>query len=231
MDLPAWRVGSILDPYRLEATCPSMPPPFRQQKRTAPSTSALQRPVQKWAALAPDHFLFWCRPTASLVMFTSWLAPSIHGCTFLTNAARLQSHLGPILLQLAPSFYRRQPVLERFLDESAEPIAKGLRLAIEFRHESWFAADIYDCWHVITSPSALPMAPNTPERMSSQRTSPISDITGEPPPVPTIPIPMQHEAGMIRRRFMTASTCMRTSTNDAEAKTIKNSNSLRALVS
>lgn len=105
---------------------------------------------------------------------------------FLTNAARLQSHLGPILLQLPPTFHRRTPILERFLERAAEQMAKGLRLAIEFRHESWQTTEIYRLlarYHV-----AICIADGVKyrERASSRPTSPISGITDARRPLPTI---------------------------------------------
>lgn len=58
---------------------------------------------------------------------------------FFRIAATLADRLGPVLVQLPPTFKRDLPRLEAFL---ALP-PPGARLAFEFRHASWFDDDVY----------------------------------------------------------------------------------------
>jgi uncharacterized protein YecE (DUF72 family) len=51
----------------------------------------------------------------------------------------LGAKLGPVLFQLPPSFKKDAPLLGSFLDE----IPNGMRAAFEFRHESWWDAEIF----------------------------------------------------------------------------------------
>ncbi len=55
-------------------------------------------------------------------------------------ASTLGSRLGPLLFQLPPNFKKDAPRLERFLDELPE----GKRVAVEFRHASWFDDEIFE---------------------------------------------------------------------------------------
>src|SRR5918994_1457386 len=77
---------------------------------------------EKWAALAPDHFIFAVKANRIISHVQQLTSADEPWGMFLTNAAHLQSHLGPILLQLPPTFHRRTPILERFLDRAAEPM-------------------------------------------------------------------------------------------------------------
>lgn len=59
---------------------------------------------------------------------------------FFSVAARLGDRLGPVLFQLPP-FSKKD--LAR-LDGLLRLIPAGRRVALEFRHESWFAEDVYE---------------------------------------------------------------------------------------
>lgn len=59
---------------------------------------------------------------------------------FLETARRLGAKLGPILFQLPPNFKKDLARLNDLLTQ----FPADLRCAWEFRHESWFAADVYD---------------------------------------------------------------------------------------
>jgi uncharacterized protein YecE (DUF72 family) len=73
--------------------------------------------------------------------------------------AELGPRLGPVLLQLPPARQRDPALLDRLL------AALGLRAAVEFRHESWFAADVYAVLRargaalVVTDQDKWPRAP------------------------------------------------------------------------
>ena len=49
--------------------------------------------------------------------------------------------LGIVLFQLPPNFRRDTALLSAFLDE----LPKGMRSTFEFRHESWFEDEVFNC--------------------------------------------------------------------------------------
>jgi uncharacterized protein YecE (DUF72 family) len=51
--------------------------------------------------------------------------------------------LGLILFQLPPNFQANAELLTNFLNDPALTTYDGLRIAFEFRHESWFTEEIY----------------------------------------------------------------------------------------
>ena len=58
---------------------------------------------EKWAAVAPDHFTFSVKANRIISRVQQLVGADEPWCMLLTNATRLQSHLGPILLQLPPT--------------------------------------------------------------------------------------------------------------------------------
>lgn len=100
---------------------------------------------EKWADQSPDGFLF----TLKLSRFITHVK-RLHGVktafrTFVVRAAPLGAKLGPLLVQLPPTFAIDVGRLERFLGHARE-VGKErgigrLRLAFEFRHPTWFGPD------------------------------------------------------------------------------------------
>jgi len=86
---------------------------------------------------------------------------------FYKTVAGLGDKLGPLLVQLPPSFKYEKgfPVLENFI--TTEIKTSAFRHAIEFRHKSWFRDDVYKllesnnvsfCWSItqyVTTPTKL----------------------------------------------------------------------------
>jgi uncharacterized protein YecE (DUF72 family) len=62
---------------------------------------------------------------------------------FFATAQRLGMKLGPVLFQLPPYSKKDVPRLEGLL----KLIPAGQRIAVEFRHESWLAPDVYERLH------------------------------------------------------------------------------------
>jgi len=60
--------------------------------------------------------------------------------TFLGRARHLGEKLGPLLYQLPPNMHRNDERLYAFL----ALLPKGLRHVVEFRHESWLDAGVFD---------------------------------------------------------------------------------------
>ena len=86
---------------------------------------------------------------------------------FYKTVAGLGDKLGPLVVQLPPSFKYEKgfPVLENFI--TTEMKTSAFRHAIEFRHKSWFRDDVYRllasndvsfCWSItqyVTTPTKL----------------------------------------------------------------------------
>jgi len=111
------------------------------------------------------NYTFRQLPTANTV--ASWLAASNAGFRFsfkapqrITHILRLQhsaetiaalgralapmgsaGRMGVVLFQLPPNFKADLPRLEAFL---ADASGSGLRMAFEFRHNTWFCDKVYD---------------------------------------------------------------------------------------
>lgn len=99
----------------------------------------------KWAAQVPDGFIFSVK-ASRLITHTKRLRGVIEPWrTFVGNAQALGAHLGPILLQFPSSFRCDRKRLAAFLEKARAGALDDclLRLVFEFRHESWFTADIY----------------------------------------------------------------------------------------
>jgi uncharacterized protein YecE (DUF72 family) len=105
----------------------------------------LKTTYEKWADQSPDGFLF----TLKLSRFITHVK-RLHGVktafrTFITRAAPLGAKLGPVLVQLPPTFGIDVGRLERFLKGACEVGGERginpLRLAFEFRHPTWFGPD------------------------------------------------------------------------------------------
>jgi uncharacterized protein YecE (DUF72 family) len=79
---------------------------------------------------------------------------------FLENALHLKEKLGPILLQLPPSFRATHENVKRSEEFLRQITRQGLRFAFEFRHETWCDDEIYRmlkkynvAWVIADSPS------------------------------------------------------------------------------
>jgi uncharacterized protein YecE (DUF72 family) len=101
----------------------------------------LPRPetYRKWASSTPEGFLFSVKASRFVSHVKKLQDASEPWSRFVASARALGERLGPILIQLPPSFRRDDERLAQFLDCAGE----GLRLVFEFRHESWFHPEIY----------------------------------------------------------------------------------------
>jgi uncharacterized protein YecE (DUF72 family) len=96
--------------------------------------------LQKWAAETPPEFRFALK-SPRRITHERRLADVGDSLTRLTEAAgALRDKLGPILFQLPPNMRKDLPRLSAFLAQ----LPAGLRAAVEFRHASWFEADVYE---------------------------------------------------------------------------------------
>jgi uncharacterized protein YecE (DUF72 family) len=95
---------------------------------------------ESWFAEVPDSFSFTLKLSQRITHFKRLKNIDDEMNFFLESAAGLKEKLGPILVQLPPNYKKDTDVLDAFLTT----FAARAKLAFEFRHESWFADDVYD---------------------------------------------------------------------------------------
>jgi uncharacterized protein YecE (DUF72 family) len=92
--------------------------------------------IQNWIAETPEHFRFTIKAHQVLTHIKRLKAADEFLQRFLATLEPLERarRLGPILFQLPPNFKADQAVLADFL----KIVPRAVRVAFEFRHESWF---------------------------------------------------------------------------------------------
>jgi uncharacterized protein YecE (DUF72 family) len=96
--------------------------------------------LRKWAAETPTEFRFALK-SPRRITHERRLVDVADAVSWLYKAgAELGEKLGPVLFQLPPNFRKDVSKLEGFL----ATLPAGARAAFEFRHESWFAPEVYD---------------------------------------------------------------------------------------
>src|SRR3954452_24991823 len=91
-----------------------------------------------WAERTPDDFVMPVKASRYLTHILRLNEPEEPVQTLVERAGELGRKLGPILIQLPPSMRIELERLERTLD--AFPI--DWRVAVEFRHKSWFTDEV-----------------------------------------------------------------------------------------
>jgi uncharacterized protein YecE (DUF72 family) len=95
----------------------------------------------RWAAETPDGFKFAIK-SPRRITHDKRLTDVAGELERLGAAARsLGSKMGPVLFQLPPNLKKDLPRLDAFLSALPGDVAP----AVEFRHASWFADDVYAC--------------------------------------------------------------------------------------
>ncbi len=115
-----------------------------------------QSMVSNWKKNSAPDFLF-CPKFPKKITHELKLQNVTNTLTFFyKTVAGLGEKLGPLVVQLPPSFKydKGMPVLTKFISSDLKP---GFRHAIEFRHASWFREDVYKlleshnvsfCWSI-----------------------------------------------------------------------------------
>lgn len=95
-----------------------------------------------WIAATPEGFQFAVKAHQSITHFKRLRGVTSGTADFFASIEPLRKagKLGPALFQLPPNF---KCDLER-LKEFLRNLPRDRRAAIEFRHESWFAKDVYE---------------------------------------------------------------------------------------
>ena len=96
--------------------------------------------VAQWAATVPESFRFVLKGPQRITHFARLKDIDDNLRYFCETAAGLGERLGALLFQLPPNFKKDTARLGNLLAQ----IKPGLRCACEFRHDSWFADDVYE---------------------------------------------------------------------------------------
>jgi uncharacterized protein YecE (DUF72 family) len=95
--------------------------------------------VQKWREIVPEGFLFAAKFPQEVTHESNLVGSEAEAESFVRTMAELGDRLGPLLLQLPPSFtVEGMGVLEDYLKRLPE----GFRYAVEVRHRSWLGSDL-----------------------------------------------------------------------------------------
>ena len=97
-----------------------------------------RRVFATWAERTPDDFVMAVKVSRYLTHVRRLRGAREPVARFIDRAAGLGSKLGPVLLQLPPSLRCDADLLAATLDE----FPPGFRVAVEFRHASWFVDEI-----------------------------------------------------------------------------------------
>jgi len=95
--------------------------------------------VEGWGAAAPAGFTYVLRAPQRITHFGRLLDVDEPLRYFCDAARTLGDRLGPLLFQLPPNFKKAADRLGTLLAIMPD----GIRVAFEFRHESWFDDEVY----------------------------------------------------------------------------------------
>ena len=100
-----------------------------------------EKTLRQWTGQVPPQFRFVLKAPQRITHFTRLKEESKDPLEyFLKTAATMGEQLGPLLFQLPPNLKQDLPRLQNFLTW----IPAGVRVAFEFRHNSWFDDVVYD---------------------------------------------------------------------------------------
>jgi len=89
---------------------------------------------EKWKESVPPGFLVATKLSRYITHVRGLRDPDGPVHLFMERAAHLGPHLGPVVMQLPPTRGRDEDGLERTL----KAFPSSVRVAVEFRHDSWF---------------------------------------------------------------------------------------------
>lgn len=99
-----------------------------------------EKVLAEWAEQVPSHFRFAIKASRRITHF-SRLQNEDGSLEYFCRAVNpLGARLGPTLFQLPPTFSRDTDRLHSFLQR----LPRHWRAAVEFRHTSWFEAEVYE---------------------------------------------------------------------------------------
>ena len=95
--------------------------------------------LESWAAEVPPEFRFVLKASQRITHFKRLKDTGSEVEYFFGVASTLGERLGPVLVQLPPNLKKDLPRLEAFL----ATLPAQARPAFEFRHASWFDAEVF----------------------------------------------------------------------------------------
>jgi uncharacterized protein YecE (DUF72 family) len=95
---------------------------------------------EQWASRVPDGFCFSVKASRYLTHYKRLREPAQPVQRLLEAAAGLGDRLGAVLVQLPPDLRADTSLLDAALRE----FPRGLRVAVEVRHDSWHIDPVYD---------------------------------------------------------------------------------------
>ena len=90
-----------------------------------------------WAKRTPEDFVMAVKMSRYLTHIKRLKEPDEPVQRFIDHASNLGAKLGPVLVQLPPTLRADLGVLDAALDR----FPSSVRVAVEFRHDSWFTTD------------------------------------------------------------------------------------------
>jgi uncharacterized protein YecE (DUF72 family) len=97
--------------------------------------------VESWTEQTPDSFRFVLKAPQSITHHKRLKQAEVETDQLIRIASILKGRQGPLLFQLPPNFKKDCSRLQSFLGL----IDKRAPSAFEFRHESWFDEEVFDC--------------------------------------------------------------------------------------
>ncbi len=97
--------------------------------------------VKAWAAAVPGDFAFAVKGSRFITQFHRLKDVTDQTAAFMERMELLGPKLHVVLWQLPPTMKRDDRVLDTFLANLPE---NAVRHAVEFRHESWLCAEVFD---------------------------------------------------------------------------------------
>jgi uncharacterized protein YecE (DUF72 family) len=95
--------------------------------------------IASWKGSTPENFKFTLKASQQITHRQRLKVPSEALDYLLSVVPGLEARLGMVLFQLPPFFRCDLSKLEAFLST----LPRGVRAAFEFRHDSWFAPEVY----------------------------------------------------------------------------------------
>lgn len=93
-----------------------------------------------WYSSSPPDFIFAVK-MSRFITHIKRLKNTVEAVEkFMSRARILKEKLGPLLYQLPPNMHRNEKVLSSFLSG----LPRGMKHAVEFRHESWLEDKVFD---------------------------------------------------------------------------------------
>jgi uncharacterized protein YecE (DUF72 family) len=97
-----------------------------------------RRTFEAWAERTPDDFVMAVKVSRYLTHIRRLREPREAVDRFMGRVEGLGGKLGPVLIQLPPQFHADPERLDRTL----ERFPGDVRVAVEFRHDSWYSREI-----------------------------------------------------------------------------------------